>query len=135
MRLSRRSLLKLPLLMAPAMGRAATYIPPFPLWVGRTALLRGDTGSARLLLAADGTGTMAVRLLFICSVLPIRIWQMAGDGMSIRYSRVSALDSNRLIMGEAHILRDEDRLLWIEAARHIAEFEGFVGPDLAGRCS
>jgi hypothetical protein len=65
----------------------------------------------------------------------VRSWQIGEGGMSLRYTRVSALDANRLIAGEAHILRDEERLLWVEAARHIAEFEGFTAPDLAGRCS
>jgi hypothetical protein len=38
--------------MAPAIGRsAARAITPFPLWIWRTALLRGETGAARLLLA------------------------------------------------------------------------------------
>jgi hypothetical protein len=135
MGLPRRSLLALPLLMAPAIGRATPSIPPFRQWVGRTALLRGDSGAARLLLTADGTGVMAVRLLVFCRTLPIRSWQFGHDGMSVRYSRVSALDANRIVDGEAHILNDQARLLWVEAARHIAEFEGFAAPELAGRCS
>ena len=135
MGLPRRSLLALPLLMAPAIGRAAHAIPPFRHWFGRTALLRGDSGAARLLLAPDGTGMLAVRLLLFCRTLPIRSWRFGEDGMSVRYCRVSALDSNRLIAGEAHILDDEARLLWVEAARHIAEFEGFAAPEMAERCS
>lgn len=134
-RLARRSVLSLPLLLAPAIGRAATpVIPPFPLWVGRTALLRGETGPARLLLAEDRTGLMSLRFLLLCHALPVRSWRVAEDGMSVAYSRVSALDASRLVAGEAHILRAENRLLLIEAAHHVAEFEGFAEAGLAQRC-
>ena len=54
--------------------------------------------------------------------------------MSVRYARVSALDSGRLIQGEALIDARENNLLWVEAARHVAEFEGFAEARLAGRC-
>jgi hypothetical protein len=132
--IARRSLLALPL-MAPAIGRAAARaIPPFPLWIGRTALLRGESGAARLLLAEDGTGLLAVRFLFFCHALPVRSWRIEEDGMSVRYARVSALDSGRLIQGEALIDARENNLLWVEAARHVAEFEGFAEARLAGRC-
>jgi hypothetical protein len=86
------------------------------------------------LLAEDGTGMMSVRFLFFCHALPVRSWRLEEQGMSVVYSRVSALDRNRLIHGEAHILRDENQLLWIEAARHTAEFDGFAEAALAGRC-
>ncbi|MGG5818913.1 hypothetical protein [Falsiroseomonas sp. HW251] len=133
--LARRSLLAAPLLIAPATGRAAARaIPPFPLWIGRTALLRGEAGAARLLLAEDGTGLMSVRLLFLCYALPVRSWRVEEDGMSVVYSRVSALDSSRLIHGEAHILHAENQLLLIEAARHLATFEGFAEAGLARSC-
>jgi hypothetical protein len=135
MRLRRRVLLSLPLLMAPAIGRATPAIPPLPAWLGGTALLPIESATARLLLAGDGTGVMTVRLLFFCRALPIHAWQIAGDGMTVRYTRASALDPGRIIAGEAHILSTEGRLLWVEAARHLAEFEGFVEPALAGRCS
>lgn len=135
-RIGRRTLLAAPLLSIPALahGISLPEIPPFPIWVGRTALLRGDGGAARLLLAADGTGLMSVRLFVFCRALPIRSWQVEEEGMSVRYSRVSALDPNRMIEGEAHILRRERQLLWIEAARHVAAFEGFTNPELAARC-
>lgn len=133
--LSRRSALVLPLLAAPAL-HATTWrpIPPFREWIGRTALLRGDGGAARLLLSEDGTGMMAVRLFFFCRALPILSWQLGEDGLTVRYRRVSAVDANRVIAGEGRILRDEAQLLWIEAARHTAEFEGFAGAEVAGRC-
>ncbi|WP_237214859.1 hypothetical protein [Falsiroseomonas oryziterrae] len=115
---SRRALLALPLLLSPAIGRAGpTVIPPFQEWVGRTASLRGDAGTARLLLAADGGGLLSVRLFVFCRALPVRAWRIEEDGMAMRYSRVSALDSRRIIEGEAHILPAERQLLWIEAAR------------------
>jgi hypothetical protein len=133
--LARRSLLALPLLMVPAIGRAVGIaIPAFPLWVGRTALLRGDTASARLLFTEDGTGMMSVKFFFLCYALPVRSWRFEEDGMSVRYSRVSALNSSRLIQGEAHILRDENHVVWIEAARHVAEFDGFAEARLAASC-
>lgn len=134
-RLTRRSALILPLLAAPSL-RAATWhgIPPFPDWVGRTALLRGDSGAARLLLNDNGTGLMAVRLFFFCRVLPILSWEMGAEGMTVRYRRVSAVDANRVIPGEAHILQEAAQVLWVEAARHTAELEGFAGPEIAGRC-
>ena len=133
--LTRRALLTFPLLMAPAIGRAAARdIPPFPLWIGRTALLRGDAGSARLLLINNGTGMMSVRFFFLCHALPLRAWRVGEDGMSVHYSRVSALDSSRVIQGDAHILRDTNQILWIEAARHLAAFDGFAGAAFADRC-
>jgi len=131
----RRALLSLPLLAAPALrAGAAAPVPPFPSWIGRTALIAGEGAAARLTLTEDGTGVMAVRLFFFCRALPIRFWQAEEDGMSLRYSRASALDPARLIQGEAHIQRDGPQLLWIEAARHVAEFQGFAAPDTAGRC-
>ncbi|WP_270936413.1 hypothetical protein [Falsiroseomonas oryzae] len=133
--LARRTALALPLLFVPRARAALPHgIPPFPLWIGRTALLAGDGGAARLLLAADGTGTMTVRFFVFCRTLPVRNWQVEEDGLSLRYSRVSALDAGRMIHGEAHILREAPQLLWIEAARHTATFEGFAAADHAGRC-
>jgi hypothetical protein len=134
-RLARRSLLAVPLLALPGVARAGgRAVPPFPDWIGRTALLRGDGGAARLLLAPDGTGLMAVRLFLFCRTLAIRSWEGGADGASLRYSRVSALDSSRLIQGEARILPDTDEVLWIEATIHRAAFEGFAAADAAGRC-
>jgi hypothetical protein len=136
MHLARRSVLAMPALALSGIARAAPLpVPPFRDWIGRTALLRGDGGAARLLLAEDGTGRMAVRLLLFCRVLPVRAWEIGQDGNSVRYSRVSALDSGRLIAGEARILPGAQRLLWVEAAVHEADFEGFEGPEAATRCS
>jgi hypothetical protein len=134
-RLTRRSALMLPLLAAPAV-HAATWrgIPPFPDWIGRTALLRGDGGAARLLLGEDGTGLMSVRLLFFCHSLPILSWRLGPDGRSVGYRRVSALDANRVVAGEGRILEEERQILWIESQRRTADFEGFGGPELARRC-
>ena len=128
----RRAILALPMLALPGLAPAAPAVPPFPLWVGRTALLAGDGGAARLLLAPDGTGLMSVRILLFCRALPIRQWEVQEDGMSVHYSRVSALDPRRLIAGEAHIVPGERQLLWIEAARHLAQFEGFA--ESSPRC-
>jgi hypothetical protein len=131
----RRSLLAMPALaLAGAALAAPLPIPPFRDWIGRTARLRGDGLAARLFLAPDGTGQMAVRLLLFCRTLPVRDWRLGLDGASLRYSRVSALDGSRLIAGEAHILPGAERLLWVEAAQHEAEFEGFDAPEAVGRC-
>jgi hypothetical protein len=135
MHLARRTVLAMPALMLGGVAQAAPLpVPPFRDWIGRTARLRGDGGAARLLLAEDGTGRMAVRLLLFCRVLPVRAWEIGPDGTSVRYSRVSALDSGRLIAGEARILPGAQRLLWVEATSHEAEFEGFDAPDAAARC-
>ncbi|PWS35402.1 hypothetical protein DFH01_17420 [Falsiroseomonas bella] len=132
---ARRSVLAVPMLALPGIAKAAPLpVPPFRDWIGRTARLRGDGGAARLFLGADGTGRMAVRLLLFCRILPVRAWRLGPDGVSLTYSRVAALDSSRLIAGEAHILPGAQRLLWVEAASHEAEFEGFETPDAAGRC-
>jgi hypothetical protein len=134
-RLSRRALLLTPLLAAPAV-RATTWhnIPPFRDWVGKTALLRGDGGAARLLLSEDGTGMMAVRFIFFCRALPILSWRFGPDPHAVAYRRVSAIDANRVITGEARILAEERQVVWLEAARHTAEFEGFASPDVARVC-
>jgi len=132
--LGRRAILALPMLALPGLARAMAGVPPFPLWVGRTALLAGDGGAARLLLAADGTGLMSVRFLLFCRALPIRHWEMQEDGVAVRYTRVSALDPRRLIAGEAHIVPGDRQLLWIEAARHLAQFEGFATAEASQRC-
>jgi hypothetical protein len=129
--LARRSVLVSPLLFGPASARPAQEVPPFPHWVGRTALLRGDGGAVKLLLTGDGAGLLTVHFFLLCRALPIRAWQVGGDGLSLRYSRVSARDPARLIAGEAHILPDKGLLLWIEASRHIAVFEGFAAPEAA----
>lgn len=131
--IARRSALCLPLLLA-APARAAPAIPPFPHWVGRTARVRGDGLTARLLLAEDGTGLMTVRMMLLCRALPIRGWHMAEEGMAVRYSRVSARDPARLIVGEARILAERGKLLWIEASPHTADFEGFAETQGNGSC-
>lgn len=134
-RLARRSLLALPLLL-PALRRAGAGpdIPPFPEWVGRTALLRGEVGAVRLLLAEGGTGLSTIRLGLLCRVLPILEWQVAEAGLLLRYGRVSALDPRRVIAGEARILPHQGQVLLTEAARHLADFEGFAAADAATRC-
>ena len=119
--LARRSVLAFPLLLGPALARPAQAVPPFPHWVGRTALLRSDGGAARLLLTGDGTGLLTVRFFLLCRALPIRAWQIGGDGLSVRCNRVSARDPARLIAGEAHILPHDGLLLWIEAMVSTAE--------------
>jgi hypothetical protein len=131
----RRVLLVLPaLLAAPSLARGVADVPPFPRWIGRTALLRGEGGAARLRLDPDGTGLLAVRLLLFCRSLPVRSWRIAPDGLAIAYSRSAALDASRLVAGEARILPEPGQLLWTEAQSHTAEFEGFAAPDAAGRC-
>ena len=130
-----RSALLLPMLLLPARGRAApAQIPPFPDWVGRTALLAGEGGAARLLLTRDGTGRMAVKLLLFCRAAPIHAFRLSPDGMSITYARSSVLDPSRTVEGEAHILAEERQLLWIEARRHSAVLEGFATPEAISSC-
>lgn len=130
-----RSLSVLPLLAPPRAAAAGPDIPPFPDWIGRTALLRGDAGAVRLLLGEGGIGLCTLRLAFLCRVLPVLSWRIGPDGLVLGYTRVSALDRNRVIAGEARILPDQGRVLLIEAARHLADFEGFAAAELAGRCS
>jgi hypothetical protein len=135
--LARRAALALPLLALGGRGArpfGRGLVPAFPHWVGRTALLSGDGGAARLLLAEDGTGMMAVRLFLFCRALPIHRWSLAADGHGIRYARASALDSSRVIEGEAVIEQEHGRILWIEAARHHAVLEGFAERAAAGTC-
>ncbi len=134
--LPRRAAFLLPALLLPGgHARAApAAIPPFPDWVGRTALLSGEGGAARLLLTADGSGRMAVKLLLFCRTVPIREVRMAADGMSIRYARPSVLDPARTVAGEAHILAEERQLLWIEARRHTAVLDGFAPAQAIAGC-
>lgn len=131
----RRALLALPALLLASTARAGQPVPPFPQWIGRTALLRAEGGSARLLLSADGTGQMALKLLLMCRGLPIRRWELAPGGRTLSYVRSAVLDSSRMVEGEARILPEPGQLLWIEARAHTAEFEGFAAPETAGRCS
>ncbi|MGG5810643.1 hypothetical protein [Falsiroseomonas sp. CW058] len=135
---SRRGALALPLLLVPgaraAAARLPAEVPPFPAWVGRTALLNGDGGAARVLLAADGGGVMSVKLFLFCRTVPIMRWEQGADGLLLRYARPSVLDARRVIEGEAEILPGRRELRWVEARAHLAEFEGFAAPDAAGRC-
>lgn len=114
---------------------AGPEIPPFAAWIGRTALLRGDGGAVRLLLAEGGTGLCAIRFLFICRVLPVVGWRISPDGLALHYSRASAIDARRLIPGEARILPHQGQVLLIEAAQHLADFDGFAPAEMATRCS
>ncbi|WP_203072620.1 hypothetical protein [Falsiroseomonas ponticola] len=122
-----------PLLLAlPA--RARPRVPPFPEWVGRTAKLNGDNGQARLVLEGNRTGVISVRLLFFCKPLPVLDWAIADDGLSLSYRRQSAISSTRIIQGTARITAEPGLLQWIEAADHLAEFEGFEGPEAVRVC-
>jgi hypothetical protein len=135
-RLPRRSLLALPgLALCPRGAAAGPDIPPFAAWIGRTALLRGDAGAVRLLLAEGGTGLCVIRVLFVCRVLPVLGWRIGPDGLVLHYSRVSAIDARRVIPGEARILPDQSQVLLVEAAQHLADFDGFAPAELATRCS
>ena len=132
--LSRRAALAAPLLLLAAPARARLGVPPFPEWIGRTAKLKGDSGQARLLLQGDRTGTIAVRLLFFCKPLPVLDWRIADDGMALTYRRQSAISATRIIEGTARITAERGLLQWIEAADHLAEFEGFEGPEAVRVC-
>jgi hypothetical protein len=92
-------------------------------WPHRAASRRWRRRDAAVF--GDGTGLLTVRFLLFCRALPVRNWQFGGDGLSVRYSRVSARDPALLIAGEVHILADEGELLWIEVTRRIAVFQGF----------
>ena len=126
--------LSLPMLILPAVPRAAPRVPSFPEWVGRTARLKGEAGEARLLLTADGAGLIAVRALFACRPVPVLSWRIAASGQAISYRRASALFPDRVIEGSATILPEPGRLRWVERQEQIAEFEGFEAAEAAGRC-
>ena len=136
--ITRRGALAAPFLLLPAArGRAVGLypeVPPFTTWIGRTALLNGDGGAARILLGADGGGRLSVKLFLFCRTLPITQWRIAPDGQVMTYSRPSAIVAGRVINGQARILPGARQVAWIEAAAHTAEFEGFAAPDEAGRC-
>jgi hypothetical protein len=133
-RAGRRALLFTPALLLARPARAGLPVPPFPQWIGRTALLRGEGGAARLLLADDGTGLMAVRWMFLCRAVPIRSWEMNARGTAITYRRPSVLDPSRTVAGEARILPEGDEILWVEARRQTAEFDGFAEASAARSC-
>jgi hypothetical protein len=109
-------------------------VPPFPEWIGRTALLSGEAGAARLLLAVDGTGALAVRAFFACHVLPVLSWHIGPSGDAINYRRQSALFPGRVIEGSATILPGAVALRWVEARDHLAALDGFAPPDAARSC-
>ncbi|WP_439552406.1 hypothetical protein [Falsiroseomonas sp.] len=137
--LARRTVLATPLLLLALPARARPRVPPFPEWVGRTAKLNGDNGQARLLLEASRgqgtrTGTIAVRLFFFCKPLPVLDWTIAEDGLTLTYRRQSAIAASRIIQGTARITAEPGLLQWIEAADHLAEFEGFEGPEAVRAC-
>lgn len=133
-RAGRRALLFAPALLLARPARAGLPVPPFPQWIGRTALLRGEAGAARLLLTEDGAGMMSVRWMVFCRAVPIRSWSIGPGGTVIAYRRPSVLDPSRTIEGEAHILPEGGEILWVEARRQTAEFVGFAAPSAAGSC-
>jgi hypothetical protein len=132
--LARRAALAAPLLLLAAPSRSGSTVPPFHEWVGRTAKLRGDSGQARLLLQGDRTGTIAVRFLLFCHPLPVLEWRIAEDGLALSYRRRSAISATRIIEGTARITAEPGLLRWIEAADHLAEFEGFEAPEAVRAC-
>ena len=133
-RLPRRAALLLPFLLLPATPRAGQPVPPFPEWVGRTARLKSTAGDARLLLAGDGTGLIAVRAFFLCRPLPVLSWRIAESGRALSYRRQSAILAGRVIEGSARIDDAAAALHWVEAREHMAEFEGFETAAAAGTC-
>ncbi|WP_439594504.1 hypothetical protein [Falsiroseomonas sp.] len=132
--LPRRAALCLPALLIAVPVRAGGRVPPFPEWIGRTARLRSEAGDARLLLAADGSGLIAVRAFFACRPLPVLSWQIAASGQELAYRRASALVPGRVIAGTARIDPEAAALRWIEVREEMAEFEGFAAAETAGRC-
>ena len=137
--ITRRGALTAPLLLLPAARASAVglypEVPPFTTWVGRTALLNGDGGAARILLGRDGGGRLSIKLFLFCRTLPINHWEIAADGMTLTYTRPSAVVTGRIIAGQARILPGAREVAWIEAAAHTAQFEGFADPVAAERCS
>jgi hypothetical protein len=134
--LPRRALLTLPVavLPAPRLLRAATRIPPFPEWIGRTALLRADDGAARLLLSRDGGGMLAVSALFLCRPLEVLSWTMEAEGRRVSYQRAAAIRSGT-VEGSAEIGPEGDTVIWTEGSTRIATLEGFGPPEAAQTCS
>ena len=130
----RRALLALPFMALTTPARAGFPVPRFDAWIGRTAKLRGEGGDARLLLEAEGRGIISVKLLFFCRPLPILSWRIEDDGTRLSYTRQSALQSSRIIAGEARIEPALGALRWIEADTRLAEFEGFEPPAAARSC-
>ncbi len=129
--LSRRAALLLP--WWPGIARSATAPPPIPDWVGRTAKLSTEGGSAWLLLQRDGTGLLSVEVAFLCRQAEVLSWQAAPDGLSLRYSRRAVLDPGRTIEGEARI--GADGVLWTEGqTSRQARFEGFAPAEAARGC-
>jgi len=114
-------------------SRAA--LPLFARWVGRTAVIRADGTDARLYLAPDGTGTIAVRM-GPCWTLPVKRWRMGADGLNLDYLRRSALTPWRDIAGTAVIDDAATRLRWSEGSRppQLALLLGFEDGDATDRC-
>lgn len=130
----RRAALLLPALLLPRRSHAGRPVPPFPEWVGRTARLKSDAGHARLLLAGDGTGLIAVRAFLVCRPLPVLSWRIAESGRAMFYRRQSALFAGRVIEGSARIDPATETVHWLESREQLAEFEGFEAAELAGHC-
>jgi hypothetical protein len=58
----------------------------------------------------------------------------SAGGTVITYRRPSVLNPSRTVTGEARILPEGDEILWVEARRQTAEFEGFDDPAAATNC-
>lgn len=119
----------------PRPARAGSRPPAFTEWVGRVARVQSPIGSARLLLAADGTGLIDVRFLFACRSVPVLGWRMSPDALSLDYRRRAALDPRREVHGHVRIEPESGLLRWTEAEdERIAEFRGFEPHGADGRC-
>ncbi len=106
-----------PLPMRPAHGGTAPALPAFSRWIGRTAVIRTDGETeARLFLAGNGTGAIAVRLGG-CWTLPVTRWQMGPDGLTLAYLRRSALAPWQQVAGSAAIDGAAACVHWAEEGR------------------
>jgi hypothetical protein len=114
---------------------AATRPPDFSRWIGRTAMIRADGSEARLYLAADGTGTIAVRM-GACWTVPVKRWRMGADGLQLDYLRRSALVPWRDVHGMAAIDLAASCLRWSEDSgpARLALLLGFETGDATGSC-
>ncbi|HZF76677.1 MAG TPA: hypothetical protein VE033_12695 [Acetobacteraceae bacterium] len=130
--LPRRAALALPALLLGLPGHAAPVPPPFPKWVGRTARLSAEGGVVRLLLRPDGSGALSLRVLFRCRSVPVREWEIAADGLSLRWRRAAVVDPARTVEGHARI--QGGALRWAEAREQAAAFEGFEPPEAVQAC-
>jgi hypothetical protein len=114
---------------------AATRPPDFSRWIGRTAVIHADGTEARLHLAADGTGTIAVRM-GACWTVPVKRWRIGADGLRLDYLRRAALTPWRDVHGMAVIDVAASCLRWTEDSgpARLALLLGFEAGDATGRC-